>query len=148
MSDAAYNDARFLIRLNRALLDAGLDALTDAQKMFLAVDCLNTAAMNDGLEHFFYYQGHLYDSAARGLELIGLAPIAGRLRTYAGRVFGNTYPTASAARQHILDENPDESEAAESAFGKYIEIEPLVTSALIKWAEANREVFASLPGAG
>jgi hypothetical protein len=144
MNTEAYDNALFLLRLNRALIDAGVEALTEIQRMFLAVDIFNTAAMNDGLGHFFYYDGHLYESAVRGLELIGLPLIAGRLRTFAESVFGSKYPMDSAIRQRVLSEGEDQSEAAEAAFGKYLYIEPVVTEALIKWANTNRDAFAGL----
>ncbi len=137
-------DEQFLIGLNRMLMDAGVDTLTDAQRMFLAVDILNTAAFNDGLEHFFYYDGYLYESAVRGLDLIGLPSIAGRLKTYAESVFGSAYPADPAKRQQILDDNDAGSDAAAVSFGKYIDIEPLVTAALIRWANENREAFDGL----
>lgn len=132
-------DELFLIGLNRMLMDAGVDALTDEQRMFLAVDILNTAALNNGLEHFFYYDGNLYESAVRGLDLIGLPSIAGRLKTYAESVFGTAYPVDPAKRQQILDDNGAGSDAAAAAFGKYLDIEPLVTAALIRWANENRK---------
>lgn len=145
MTKEAYDEALFLISLNRKLIDAGIGTLTDAQRAFLAVDILNTAAMNNGLAHFFYYDGYLYESAVRGLEMIGLPTIAERLRAYAWTVFGNASPLDAATRQQVLDDNELETEAADSAFGKYIDIEPQVTEALIKWANSNMDAFAGLP---
>jgi hypothetical protein len=84
--------------------DSGLPDLSDAERQYYAVNCLEDEVYNGGFDQFFFNSsGALYEHAERGLEAIGALHSLALLRTAKDILFrAKPVPTDTAKRRTHL----------------------------------------------